>query len=1365
MKNSNKKLPKKPRSHEIGNVATRKFDSQCSAQWVTNSSKEDYGWDRLITLTENGQVTGKSFFVQIKGSDSPEYINGKFLSHSIKVSTINFLLDFTIPSMICVCDTSKKNTPIYWEWIQEAIRKVEVQNPEWQKQKTISILLPTSQILDEGNHNKIEEYVKKFHENISIQKEIGSIIIEPYRLTDEIHFPNKNYIQTSSLKNVYSHLENLGLIEITKAEDRTKVESLSKKDQEIHTRIKESSSFLKSFHDREAEKILFEISKEIKSSTENIKAKYYNNLGVLALHNNNKQKAKENFSRAHRLQPNNIKFLTNLLYTEYELALDSGNLKKNIPSDWEKKLDSVLYKDKDYSSAIFLKAHWLSNIAPIRKATELIKNSKAWKANILEPYIALANIFLGKGQFDKALKLFEEIERLNLSKDERYWSTYGNILFIKSIGIGRTYPEMILKGPGPSSINRDYLIKAEKCYDKALAQFKEKGMPKIAEQTIANHTTVLHLLGKYKKCEQICKLYLDYNSESIPVIENLVSSLAFQDSRESLSKAVQYAQYAFKLQSSSTRVYCNLILSLLSVEEFEEIINLVSAREKQGFIDKEEEGLSRTFLAISFNELGYSKESKQQIDLMNENSNLIVDATLAEAEIAKRNNASQNKTIDILKKALKKKKDDPRLLTKIAQILRPINKNNAKEIISCLTKVIDKRQLIPGEYSLLGKAFLKLDEPEKAHEILYRAIKRYPEELQLIYLTAISLYEIGREIDAYTCLKEYMKRTGRNYYLLRNLAKLAANIGKLSESIELFENALHETENSDEKAEIHCILFELKIRLERPKKEILKHVVEFGNTIESDVEAEARFLMMFLIAPQLKNNEIDYEVESWIKEFNERLNKFSEKYPDYTALKTIKIPDNIPDEEKGQYILAQLAYITLPQRLAISPFKLAIESRPWPLAFRAQFLPEAHSIFNFWSICTNSDKFSHAIHILRYANNLSIENLNATENNDVCVDINALLTLAEFGMLDSLSKCFNKIILARGTKIALDMEFLSIFKTHPLLEKIEQWRLNNLRKIRIRNFKSYEWKKENSNETIIEKKLIIPRERNIDELIGDGVGESLLLAKKIGCPLYSDDSLLREWGTNNYSIKSFSTLSLLSRLKNEGLISTRQETLLYSLMIKKNFRIIPFQPYHLTNRLEEIVKERTQRSLIPPKNQDLKQDSILGTFLKQFGEPSIILEIRVNLAINWWISILQNKLSIRELIDECMEYISYCISQITKSGILKGIIREENEHNVALLWSLFWWRCNLTDPSLNIYSWLAIKENCKRLFSSNNKLQDKILFKLIPKYTIKTIKAEITLNETEKIEYLLKLTECFKSGESDKDKLELAFRKLNLKFK
>jgi hypothetical protein len=85
-------------------------------------------------------------------------------------------------------------------------------------------------------------------------------------------------------------------------------------------------------------------------------------------------------------------------------------------------------------------------------------------------------------------------------------------------------------------------------------------------------------------------------------------------------------------------------------------------------------------------------------------------------------------------------------------------------------------------------------------------------------------------------------------------------------------------------------------------------------------------------------------------------------------------------------------------------------------------------------------------------------------------------------------------------------------------------------------------------------------------------------------------------------------------------------------------------------------------------------DSVLGTLLRQFGDPSLNELTLTYLAIDWWLSILINdKIDVNILI-ECMSYPSFCLSMRTKGGILTGISKNEQEAKASHIWAYFLWR-------------------------------------------------------------------------------------------
>jgi hypothetical protein len=118
------KLPMRPREHEIDEQAVTAFLSQKPASWAAREMSREYGRDLLVTVpAAPGLVGGDDFWVQMKGSEAPNYLaDGEHLSHELKVTTLNYLRAQSSPAMLTVCDVGKATKPVYWVWIDDAIR-------------------------------------------------------------------------------------------------------------------------------------------------------------------------------------------------------------------------------------------------------------------------------------------------------------------------------------------------------------------------------------------------------------------------------------------------------------------------------------------------------------------------------------------------------------------------------------------------------------------------------------------------------------------------------------------------------------------------------------------------------------------------------------------------------------------------------------------------------------------------------------------------------------------------------------------------------------------------------------------------------------------------------------------------------------------------------------------------------------------------------------------------------------------------------------------------------------------------------------------------------------------------------------------
>jgi tetratricopeptide (TPR) repeat protein/predicted nucleic acid-binding protein len=934
----------------------------------------------------------------------------------------------------------------------------------------------------------------------------------------------------------------------------------------------------------------------------------------------------------------------------------------------------------------------------------------------LESRVCMADIYRDHGYLDAAISILSEIETTAISFDEGYFAMYGFLLFSKGIGNESLKSEYVIHGYGASHFDLDLIKKALGFYDEAYSLLSSKGFPILFEHTIINYAAILDLLGLHPKAEVILRTYLYHHPNSTMGTAALANAL-FKQSKN--FEAIPYAKKAFRDDEESSTSFVNYVLLLSLTEQYDEVLKVVSQRINEGFRSKREEGIARGFAVMAYKELGFMKLASEQVDLMKKDDALKVDAIIGSAYLIE----DKNKVVELYKQGLGDSPDDVRLLTNYLAELLPVKKENAAEVKKLLSKTRQHRQLSPEEYYVLGRANLLLELPEESERIVREGMERYPDEHGFAFEHAESLFMLGYEEECYRELSAFLNEGKKDYSLMKNMAIVTMNTNRIDEAINFLTLALKKARSDFDRGDIHCQLYELKKVKGYPAKELLAHVVELGRVSKDTPEMEARYLSLFMTSPEIPTEEMDAEVNSWVKDFRSRLESFATKYPDFPTFRMFSLPKDMSDEDQIKDFLSTLAYMTLPQELATASVKIATRSGEWPLIFRAKLLYSL-SIFEYWSVCTESDEAQHGIHIWGSSNNLNQEIKAVSRSSTVCVDLSAFLTLAEFELLPVLTDLYSNIIISHETKALLNRVVLGYKRAHPIAVKIWEWIKENRAKVRTRSVFQ-----EEVEEAFIKRDsgLFMKASRSPKKTFEDGIGETLLLAHKLQLPLYSDEAAIRQLGRDNYNLQVLSTIGVVNYLNSKGKLSISNIAMLYSMMINKNFRIVPFTAEHLHVRLQEKRQAIITTGKKYLKSEELLSDDVLGPLMKQFGDFSLSQRMAA-VAIDWWIAILKDPEIPIEQLDECVSYLSYSLSMKTVSAVTLKVFAKEQEERIARLLAIFLWKTYLRMPERVNLAWSASKSCCKKYFREREEL---LLFQLIPKH-LKKIMEEAILPPLEK---------------------------------
>lgn len=272
-----------------------------------------------------------------------------------------------------------------------------------------------------------------------------------------------------------------------------------------------------------------------------------------------------------------------------------------------------------------------------------------------------------------------------------------------------------------------------------------------------------------------------------------------------------------------------------------------------------------------------------------------------------------------------------------------------------------------------------------------------------------------------------------------------------------------------------------------------------------------------------------------------------------------------------------------------------------------------------------------------------------------------------------------------------------------------------------------------------------------DSILRDEIGDSLLLAQKLGIALYSDESAIRQWASQDLGIDSFCSIAFFEQLRERGDISIEREAALLAEMISKNFEIVPFNIDHLNCLLEKIW-EKTQNKGETFSRSSLLQHDVMGVFMRQFGEQSILEGKLIQIAISWWQTILTNEKFERDVLVECMIDPVFCLSMRTASGVLKGIKENEREGKISSILAQFLWLAYKSYTEYTNKVWLCIKDCVQKFYHNDYERYRNILYSLIPKHIFDLSRSDSFLEEHQRLHFLVQLPHHF--SQEDRERFE-----------
>lgn len=135
-------------------------------RFVLREEKPDYGTDFQAELVVQGSATNFRFHIQLKSEHELSFVeNGQYGTVAIETSRLNYLLRGTGRSILALYDEASDT--LRYDWVDEIVNRLDHDRPTWRGQETVTVRIPTANVLESTAVETIHEVNRAFHERLS----------------------------------------------------------------------------------------------------------------------------------------------------------------------------------------------------------------------------------------------------------------------------------------------------------------------------------------------------------------------------------------------------------------------------------------------------------------------------------------------------------------------------------------------------------------------------------------------------------------------------------------------------------------------------------------------------------------------------------------------------------------------------------------------------------------------------------------------------------------------------------------------------------------------------------------------------------------------------------------------------------------------------------------------------------------------------------------------------------------------------------------------------------------------------------------------------------------------------------------------
>ena len=997
---NNIKLPKESESQEIGHFAVITFNSCHPTSWrpTQTDGDADAGLDMQVQIVDQGHYTNV-FNAQIKGSAQMKdgrnrklSADGKHFAQPLDIRTLNYYARIENPVMLAFADVTQdqnpRKCPAYYLWIDEKIDQLRAGKPNLDHlgKDSHTFHIPVGNVLDPDLN--VLPYLNSRLEKKRALEGIYNIVEEKY--PDPIDKVNQIGDVLGTKKIALDTILN-----------KTETPWLDAPKDSFAYQLKKASEILSLNNEKLAKDKLDKLADRLEEANHHEQSEYYYQRAYLAGLVGKREEALELHKKAH---------LTSKEIKKYHLAY----LESRIPYEREddKTIDNIIaeIQKEDDAGYLRLKSKLVALNGKHKEAFEILENQDEKDIFILK---ALIHLLSGSysdciKQIDRAFSEQELTHRQELSLRSLKARSYFNL------GFSNTPENTTIPFSGTPDMNPEILKKAWIELISAWELANHLGYPPDVETMI----DMFSILGMYFSEPYAVKKHLIKLAEIRPAVqiiqEGLLQIAMHLDDRATAERQLS------KLPKTLKNTINKIILAYRKNNK-SEVVNLTNEI-LDDLIQKKPANYD-TVVAIAAecaNDLLMYNDRDKFLEVLQTfpDSRALMAVYDFMVQVNKEP-LKKPQAVEKLYEVYKEGYKHDQILVQLFYNLNPYKDDTAQKIIEISDDIISERDLLDSEYIILCQAKATAHDWQGILESSRRAQIRFSTNPRFKAFEALALDEIGETGKSIELLEEIAKGEKHDPLAFEIYINISARCGLVEKAKILVARLLEKATQKKQKLHLLRMMFNIEMYIDPKSEGLIDICLKYGQLCDQDDESEEGLYLLQFFAATLDPEKAVQDDD--VKEFQKRLKKYVEKFPESKVLRSFSVKGKAPEE-----LLSQLEKITgfteEKKRCYQRNENLLSRSQfPVPYLIRHKVLLNVSNFLHLWELSKIADKDYPQYQLTISANLYKPRKIENFKERMPLVDEVALVVLFDLGLLEYLFKSFLKVAITKDSIVNLQM--------------------------------------------------------------------------------------------------------------------------------------------------------------------------------------------------------------------------------------------------------------------------------------------------------------------------------------------------------